>query len=120
MLSFEQTSDFAKDLKTLTRRWRSLPGDVATAQAALEVIYNSVNEEVYRQFFAAPKATIITKNGDTEAVKMRLDCKSLGNDKKTRLVFVAVKTENIIYLVELYSKNDKDREDPKRYRDFIS
>ena len=119
MLSFEQTPEFTKDLKALTKSWRSLPTDIVAAKAALEVVYDSGNEEVYRQFFAALKATVITKHGDAEAVKMRLDCKSLGNDKKTRLVFVAVKTKNTIYLVELYAKNEKDREDQSRIKKYM-
>lgn len=119
MLSFEQTPEFSKDLKALAKRWRSLPQDIITAQAALHVIYGSGNEEIHRQFIAALKATVITKNNGTEVVKMRLDCKSLGNNKITRLVFVAVKTADTIHLVELFAKNDKPREDPSRYQKYL-
>ena len=81
MLSFEQTPEFKKDLKALSKRWRSLESDIASAEAALRVIYSG-EEEIYRQFFALNRATVITKTETAEAVKMRLDCKSIGNDKK--------------------------------------
>ncbi len=118
MLNFEQTSEFAKDLKVLKKRWRSLPADIVSAEAALRVVYG--DDEVYRQFFATNKATIITQNDGSEAVKMRLDCKSLGNDKKTRLVFVVVKTADVVYLVELYAKNDKDSPDKTRIKKYLA
>lgn len=120
MLRFEHSAEFSKDLKTLAKRWRSLPTDIVTAQAALEVVYSVGNDEIYRHFFAASKATVITKKDTIEVVKMRLDCKSLGSDKKTRLVFVVVRTEDVIYFVELFAKNEKDREDPARYRKIIN
>ena len=119
MLSFEQTPEFKEDLKALSKRWRSLESDIASAEAALRVIYSG-EEEIYRQFFALNRATVITKTETAEAVKMRLDCKSIGNDKKTRLVFVAVKTEGTIKFVELYAKNEKPREDPGRIKKYLS
>ncbi|QQS18168.1 hypothetical protein IPL68_06050 [Candidatus Saccharibacteria bacterium] len=50
---------------------------------------------------------------------MRLDVAALGRSDKVRIIFIAVKTENEILFVELYAKNDKNREDPRRYRGYL-
>jgi len=118
MLNFEHTPEFQKDLKTLKKRWRSLPDDVASVEAALAVVYSG-DSEIYRQFFALDKATVITQAHGYEVVKMRLDCKSLGNDKKTRLIFIAIRTGSTIKLVELYAKNSNEREDMQRIKKYI-
>ena len=118
MLNFEHTPEFEKDLKALKKRWRSLPSDVVSAEAALGVIYSG-NNEIYRQFFALNNATVITQTVDYEVVKMRIDCKSLGNDKKTRLIFIAIRTEDTIKLIELYAKNSNEREDMHRIKKYL-
>lgn len=118
MLSFEYTPEFTKDLKTLKKRWRSLPSDVVLAESALRVVYAD-NDEIYRQFFASKRATVITKAADFEVVKMRIDCKSLGNDKKTRVIFIAIRTENKIKLIQLYAKNSNEREDTSRIKRYL-
>lgn len=119
MLNFEYTPEFEKDLKILKKRWRSLPADVTSVETALAVVYSG-DDEIYRQFFAGGRATVITKTADSEVVKMRIDCKSLGNDKKTRLIFIAIRTGSSVKFIELYSKSDKDREDQSRIKKILS
>lgn len=122
-MNFEQAPEFQKDLKRLKKKWRSLPGDISQAEKDILPLY--VNQEgvdiarLREAFFNGKRATIVRETDNTEVVKIRLDVESLGSNDKVRVVFVAVKTNNTITFVELYAKNEKSREDPKRYKPFI-
>lgn len=122
-MSFEQVPEFQKDLKRLSKKWRSLPQDMKAAERDILPLYvkqEGIDVNRLREaFFGGFKATILTTTPRAEVVKMRLDCESLGTNSKTRLIFVAVKTEGTIRFVELYAKNEKTHEDPSRYRKYI-
>ena len=123
MLNFDETPEFQKDKKALAKRWRSIPGDLERAKLAITPLYVPVKgvdiAELRNAFFSTNRATILKSGDGYEVVKMRFDCASLGNDKITRLVFVAVKTADTIHLVELFAKNEKPREDAKRIRRYL-
>jgi len=122
-MNFEQTPEFQKDLKRLSKKWRSLPRDIASAERYILPLY--VEQEgvdiirLREAFFGGYKAAVLITTADAEVVKMRLDCESLGTNSKTRLIFVAVKTEGTIRFVELYAKNEKPREDTKRIKKYL-
>lgn len=124
MLNFEQSPEFAKDIKVLTKRWRSIPNDLQNAKRAITPLYVPIPDvdikELRDSFFATKRAAIVVSGEDFEVVKMRFDCTALGNDKKTRLVFVAFVKSNTVTFVEMYAKNDKEREDPKRYKKYLN
>lgn len=121
---FDEAPEFRKDVKRLGKRWRSIPSDIEAAKPYLLPLYeiraDDVEVAVYRSdFFSGKRAAILKTTENAEVIKMRLDVADLGRNDKVRVVFVAVKTEGKIYFVELYAKNDKEREDPKRYREFL-
>lgn len=122
-MNFEQAPEFKKDLKRLSKKWRSLPEDIKAAEQDIVPLYiEQKGVDILRlreAFFGGYKAAIITSNADTEAIKMRLDVAVLGRDSKVRLVFVAVRSENTITFIELFAKNDKSREDSKRIKKYL-
>ncbi len=117
-MNFEQTPEFAKDLKRLSKKWRSLPSDIEYVKPRIESLYTpreDIDLEQYRSdFFGGKGATILQSAEGYEVVKMRLDVAALSTNNKVRLVFVAVVTENKVVFIELYAKSEKDREDAKR------
>jgi len=122
-MNFEQTPEFQKDLKRLAKKWRSLPKDIEAAQRGLLPLYveqEDIDIEHLREtFFNGKRATILQAVDGCEVVKMRLDVASLGTSSKVRLVFVAVIASNTTIFVELYAKNDKDREDAARIKQVL-
>lgn len=123
-MNFEQSAEFKKDVKRLSKKWRSLPNDVLVAEKYILPLYQQLADDIdideYRKaFFSSKKATIIHASEGIEVVKMRLDCESLGNNSKTRIVFVMVKTQTKVVFLELYSKSDKDREDRRRIVKYL-
>lgn len=120
-MNFEQSPEFKKDLKRLSKKWRSLPGDIADAELLITNVYtdNDQQQLFQQKFFDNKRATKLHTQGNVEVIKMRLDVISLAGADKVRIVFVAVKKEERITFVELFAKNEKDREDPGRYRGYI-
>lgn len=69
---------------------------------------------VYRDgFFSGKHVAVLKTTSRGEAIKMRLNVADLGRNDKVRAVFVAT-----IKFVELYAKNDKEREDSARIKKY--
>lgn len=122
-MNFEQSAEFKKDLKKLAKKWRSLPDDIISAQQdILPLFVEQKGVDIVRlrdAFFGGKRATILCQTDTVEVIKMRLDVQSLSSNNIVRVVFVAVKIASQITFVELYAKNEKDREDPSRYKRFL-
>jgi hypothetical protein len=126
-MNYSTSSEFDRELKTLSKKWRSLPNDFKSVKKSLPLLYTIQPDETDEnlrmrrdQFFNNKRATILhtTKDG-IEIVKMRLDCASLGNKDMLRLVFVYIMQGDTITFIELYSKNDKQREDQVRIKKYL-
>jgi hypothetical protein len=122
-MNFEFVSEFEKDVKRLAKKWRSIPSDIEAAKKYITPLYIQLSDDVdvdqYRQeFFARKRAAVLTSKGDGEVVKMRLDVESLGTNSKVRIVFVAIVAEDTVKFIELYAKNDKEREDTARVKKY--
>lgn len=118
-MNFESAPEFKKDVKKLGKRWRSIPADVKAVEQYILPLYAERSQDVpvkeYRNMFFARGTSAILQLGDGfEVIKMRLDCASLGSNQKVRLVFVALVHEKTVTFIELFSKNDKEREDRRR------
>lgn len=123
-MNFSETPEFKKDVKRLSKKWRSIPMDIEAVKPYILPLYTHQTDEVtaneYRRaFFAGKIAAILHTQEGVEVVKMRLDVADLGRSDKVRIIFIAVKTNDTIRFVELYAKNEKSREDSSRYRSYI-
>lgn len=126
-MNYSTSSEFDKELKTLSKKWRSLPSDFVPVKKSLPLLYAVQPDETEEnlrirrgQFFNNKRATILhTKEDGIEIIKMRLDCASLGNKDILRLVFVYAKYGETIEFIELYSKNEKQREDQSRIKKYL-
>lgn len=118
-MNFEQIPEFEKDLKRLKKKWRSLPSDIADAKLTIGNVYGS--DDLFAQkFFNGKRATKLIVTEKHEVVKMRLDVESIGRNDKVRVVFIMVKKDNKIRFIELYAKNEKDREDQERIKKYMT
>lgn len=114
LMKFNYSAQFQKDLKRLKKKIPSLEGDL----------------ENFKRYFGAVeldnnKRYITLWMGDDQVVrivKTRLMVRSLKGSTMTRLVFAFCVKRHQIDFLELYLKNDKNREDSKRieaYREQI-
>lgn len=122
-MNYSYSPEFEKDLKALAKKVRTVVSDVERVKPRVEALYTPVDgadlHEFRRLFFSSKKAEILTSSDTAEVIKMRLDTDTVTMRDKLRLVFVAVKSGNDITFVELYAKNVKTREDPKRYKEYL-
>lgn len=124
-MNFEQSPEFQKDLKRLKKKWRSLEDDIEFVKPRIASLYMSRDDIDINQYradlFAMKKAAILPgSTQDLEVIKMRLDVESLHSNSKVRIVFVAVRDKNNIIFIEMYAKNEKDREDKKRIKKYLT
>ncbi len=126
-MNYNTSSEFDRELKKFTKNWPSLRTDFNPVRKTLPLLYELQENEVEADlklrrdnFFNNKKAAILkTVENKVEVVKMRLDCASLGNKNLLRFVFVYVKINQTITFIELYSKNDKQREDQSRIKKYL-
>lgn len=120
-MNYSRVPEFEKDAKALKKRVRSLEGDLERAKHLIEALYgrhDAEQTEFKKLFLAGKKATILTKTGAVEVVKMRLDTDTDSYRGKLRLVFAVAVNKAEVSFIELYSKNDKPREDQRRLRRY--
>lgn len=112
-MRFSETSEFSKELKRYSEKYRSLTNDVERfrtligSSEALEAIH----------FFEGNQATKLQVTDDYQVIKARLDCADLGNKQVLRVVYI--NTKQSVIFVELYSKKEKNREDTQRIKQYL-
>lgn len=126
-MNFDESPEFKKDIKALKKRVPTLKSDLDRVRTRIESLYvlgDDMTEadlvEFRAQFFSGKVATVLFESEDgVEVVKIRLDSDTDQYRNKLRLVFTAVKRKDSVLFVELFSKNDKDREDSRRYKRYL-
>lgn len=124
-MNFSQTPEFQKDVKRLSKKVKTLASDLVAAEKYIVPLYQKLAPDVdvveyRRNFFAGKRAAILPGSTDKiEIIKMRLDTDTPQYRQKLRIVFVAKRQGNNILLIEIFSKNDKNREDISRIREYI-
>lgn len=108
-MNFEELQEFKKDVKLLTKKYRTLIDDLDTVKRVLEVSPNERPPFSFRIDDLGLKTCIIK-------VK-KIACKSIkgkGVNSGLRLIYAHFKDENKIVFIELYHKNNKGKEDKDR------
>jgi hypothetical protein len=122
-MNFNESPEFQKDVKALGKKVRTLQLDIERVRARIEPLYIPVKDvdiQTYRSlFFSGSVATILHKTDTHEIIKMRLDTDTRTMQSKLRLVFVAVVSSETVTFIELYAKNDKNREDQRRLQQYL-
>lgn len=111
-MTFDELTEFKKDLKNLLKKYRTLNDDLDVVKRVLEVIPDERPPFSYR---------IDNLGIETCIIKVRkIACKALkgrGVNSGLRLVYAHFPDEQKIIFIELYHKNDKENEDRKRITD---
>ena len=108
-MTFEELTEFKKDLKNLLKKYRTLNDDLDVVKQVL----TTAPEE------RPPFSFRIDNLGlETCVIKVKkIACKALkgrGVNTGLRLIYAYFESESKIVFVELYHKNDKENEDKKR------
>lgn len=106
---FDELSEFQKDMKGLSKKYRSLPDDLVVVKRVLEVFPDERPPFSFRLEHLGLGNFIIKMK--------KIACKSLkgkGVNSDLRLIYAYFAGEQRIVLIELYHKNDKANEDRER------
>jgi hypothetical protein len=111
-MTFEELTEFKKDLKTLLKKYRTLNDDLDVVKKVLDILPDERPPFSFRIDNLGLKTCIIK-------VK-KIACKALkgrGVNSGLRLVYAHFQKEEKIIFIELYHKNDKENEDRQRIID---
>ncbi|MEX0686192.1 MAG: hypothetical protein WD267_08885 [Balneolales bacterium] len=113
-MRFKSIKPFTKDLKKLTKRFRTLPDDGETLKKVL-----TVSPDAHPPF----SMEISGLGVKSCVIKVRkIACRSLpgkGSYTGLRLVYAWFEEEEKIVFVEIYFKGDKENEDRERILEFF-
>jgi mRNA-degrading endonuclease RelE of RelBE toxin-antitoxin system len=111
-MSFDELTEFKKDLKTLLKKYRTLNNDLDVVKRVLQVTPDE-----------RPPFSFCIDNLGIESciIKVKkIACKALkgrGVNSGLRLIYAYFPVKQKITFIEIYHKNDKENEDQKRIMD---
>jgi hypothetical protein len=111
-MTFDELTEFKKDLKSLLKKYRTLNDDLEIVKKVLEIMPDERPPFSFRIDNLGLKTSIIK-------VK-KIACKALkgrGVNSGLRLIYAHFQEEQRIAFIELYHKNDKENEDRQRIID---
>ena len=117
-ITYDETDEFAQDVKKLLKRFRSLREDLEVAKRNAIEIYHCKNLD-NRSVFRIPGLG----SGDVLPYKVKkFACKALkgkGNRSGMRVIYAyLVKIQKVVFL-EMYYKADQANENRQRITDFL-
>lgn len=108
-MTFEELTEFQKDLKNLLKKYRTLNEDLKEVKAILK------KKPEARPPFSFEISNL---NVETCVIKVKkIACRALkgkGVNSGLRLIYAYFEEEQKIIFIELYHKNDKENEDRNR------
>lgn len=114
-MTFEELTEFKRDLKKLLKKYRTLKNDLDVVKTVLE----------YSPTERPPFSFRIDNLGlETCVIKVKkIACRALkgrGVNSGLRLIYAHFEEEDKIIFIEIYHKNDKENEDRQRIIDNFS
>ena len=111
MVEIERLSEFERDLKSLTKKYKTLPDDLDVLEKVLKVRPDSNPPYSYRiDGLGIESCVIKVKKIASRSFKGR------GVNSGLRLVYAYFQAEKRIVYIEIYHKNDKELEDRARIK----
>ncbi len=107
-MNFNEIIDFSKDFKRLSKKYRSLPNDLFEFKNVISKFPLGTGKH-----FA-----VLTGKETVKIIKARLFCRYL-KGSSLRIIYAYVASRQRIEFIELYPKNEKQREDKKRIKNYL-
>ena len=111
-MTFEELTEFKKDVKHLLKKYKTLPDDLDVVKKVLIVEPNERPPFSFR---------IDNVGLETCVIKVKkIACKALkgrGVNSGLRLIYAYFEAEQKIIFIELYHKNEKENEDRERIKE---
>lgn len=110
-MKFNYLDDFLKDLKSLKKKIPSLQQDLKNFEKFIPAVDFAKNK----------RFIILTEDvrRRIKIIKTRLMVRSLKGSSKTRLIFAFCVRDDVIDFLQIYMKNQSEREDGERIRKYL-
>lgn len=107
-MKFNETGEFSKDFKRLSKKYKSLSSD-----------FIEFKKVVSKLPFGSGRHFIILHNSDNlKIIKARFFCRYL-KGSSLRITYAFFETKTTIHFIELYFKSEQENEDKIRIKSFI-
>lgn len=108
MTTYNTIPEFDRELKKLTKKYKSLPNDLKLFKKIL-----AESPEGNERHFAC-----LTKTDAFVVIKARLFCQYL-KGSSLRIIYAYWKAKGSVEFIELYFKGDKETEDTARIKAYL-
>lgn len=108
MIHFNQLPEFERELKKLSKKYRSLPYDLKDFEGIIKNNPCGIGKSF----------VIIHSSPNCKIIKARLACESLQN-RNIRLIYAYHKDKIEFMYIELYFKGEKENEDHERIKRYL-
>lgn len=117
-IRYDETLPFKKDIKSLQKKYKTLPKDLKTAQEyGIELFHNNQVET---------RSIVKIKGVNTDRVEfykiVKFTCQALrgrGADSGIRIIYAFQPKEKLVTFLEMYFKADQENEDKDRIKGFL-
>mgnify|MGYP001570885686 CR=1 FL=1 len=107
-MNFNETDEFSKDFKRLSKKYKSLPDDLLE----FKKIVTELPLGSGRHF------NVITKTERATIIKARLFCRYL-RGSSLRIIYAFHTAISKTEFIQMYSKNEQENEDRERIREYL-
>ena len=109
MANFDELPEFQKELKHLSKKYRTLDDDLEKFKMILDA-----------QAFGIGKNFIVVHSSPNgNIIKAYLACRALRNNHLLRVIYAYFEQEQKIEFIEIYFKGDKENEDRERIKEYL-
>lgn len=108
-MHFNEISEFSKEFKQLSKKYLSLASDLDEFKKIVAAIPLGTSKHF----------NVITRGSGAVIVKARFFCRYL-KGSSLRVIYSYMQQTNTIEFIELYFKGNKENEDRKRIRYYLS
>ncbi|KKW19807.1 MAG: hypothetical protein A2131_00980 [Candidatus Sungbacteria bacterium GWC2_49_10] len=107
-MNFNETDEFSKDFKRLSKKYRSLPDDLLEFKKVVAAL----------PLGSGKHFNVITKTEQVTVTKARLFCRYL-RGASLRITYAYRESIKTIDFIEIYSKREQENEDRNRIKEFL-
>ena len=107
-MKFSETNEFSKDLKRLSKKYRSLPDDLLEFKKVVTTL----------PLGSGKHFNVITKTEQATVIKARLFCRYL-RGSSLRIIYALHATSTKIEFIQLYPKNEQENESRERIKEYL-
>jgi len=108
-MNFNETDEFAKTLKRLSKKYRSLPDDLLEFKKVISEL----------PLGSGKHFVILYSQEEVKILKARLFCRYL-RGASLRVIYAYQETETTIDFIELYFKGEQINENKQLIKEFLS